>query len=183
MPAKRDLDETDLSMKATQAGMFKPVIEALQEDYDDIVIDTRPTRSLLTLSAMITATHGVIPMEAGVFALDALEDTLSDISEVRNGLNPHLKLVGILPTRVKENTNLSRAILGDAAESYDHLLIRYVEKTDGEQGTQKVLFIRDGILLGEAPAYGVPGIAYKLGENAAAHDYLKLAEVLHEQET
>jgi len=59
MPAKRDLDETDLSMKATQAGMFKPVIEALQKDYDDIVIDTRPTRSLLTLSAMIACAGGV----------------------------------------------------------------------------------------------------------------------------
>lgn len=183
MPAKRDLDETDLSMKATQAGMFKPIIEALREDYDDIVIDTRPTRSLLTLSAMITATHAVVTMEAGVFALDALEDTLSDINEVRNGLNPQLKLVGILPTRVKEHTNLSRAILGDAADSYDHLLIRYVDKADGEQGTPKVLFIREGVHLGEAPAYGIPGIAWKLGENAAAHDYLKLAEVLHVQET
>src|SRR6266567_2203531 len=99
MPAARDLDETDLSMKATQVGMFIPIIEALKGDYDDIVIDTRPTRSMLTLSGMIPATHVIIPMEAGVFALDALEDTLSDIEEVRNGLNPSLKLVGILPTR------------------------------------------------------------------------------------
>lgn len=179
MPAKRDLDETDLSMKATQAGMFRPVIEALSDDYDDIVIDTRPTRSLLTLSAMICATHALIPMEAGVFALDALSDTLSDIREVQHGLNPSLKLVGILPTRVRENTNLSRAVLGDAAEAYDHLLIRYGEHDE----TSRLLFIRDSTPMGEAPAYGIPGIAHKLKENLAAQDYLKLVEVLHVQET
>jgi chromosome partitioning protein len=184
MPAKRDLDETDLSMKATQAGMFKPVITALQGDYDDIVIDTRPTRSLLTLSAMIPATHAIIPMEAGVFALDALEDSLMDIHEVKNGLNPELKLVGILPTRVKESTNLSRAILGDAANAYDHLLIRYTERAEDGAEVPKLLYVRDSVLLGEAPAYGMPGIAYRLSENAAAQDYLKLAEVLHHaQET
>lgn len=183
MPAKRDLDDTDLSMKATQAGMFKPIIEALAEDYDDIVIDTRPTRSLLTLSAMISATHAVLPMEAGVFALDSLEDSLTDINEVKNGLNPSLKVVGILPTRVRESTNLSRAVLGDAAGNYDHLLIRYTEAGDGGVDVPKLLYIRDSVLLGEAPAYGIPGIAYRLGDNVAAQDYLKLTEVLHAQET
>lgn len=179
IPARRDLDDTDLSMKATQVGMFKPIIDVFADEYDDIVIDTRPTRSMLTISAMIPSTHAIVTMEAGVFALDALKDTLQDIQEVQRGLNPALNLVGILPTRVRESTNLSRAILGDAAEQYDHLLIRYED-----QGMPKLLYIRDSVLIGEAPAYGVPGIAYRQGENVAAQDYLKMTEVLHHgQET
>jgi chromosome partitioning protein len=177
IPAKRDLDDTDLSMKATQVGLFKPIIDALSEDCDDIIIDTRPTRSMLTISALVPATHVIIPMEAGVFALDALKDTEDDINNVKKGLNPDLKLVGILPTRVRENTNLSKVILGEAAKEYDRLFIRYQEN-----GESRLLFIHDSVRIGEAPAYGVPGIAYD-PKNAAVLDYLKMAEVLHAQET
>ena len=177
IPAKRDLDDTDLSMKATQVGLLKPIIDALAEDCDDIVIDTRPTRSMLTISALVPATHAIIPMEAGVFALDALKDTQDDIDNVKKGLNPGLKLVGILPTRVRENTNLSRVILGEATKHYDHLFIRHQE-----QGESRLLFIHDSVRLGEAPAYGVPGIAYD-PKSIAVLDYIKFAEVLHVQET
>jgi len=177
IPAKRDLDDTDLSMKATQVGLLKPIIDALAEDCDDIVIDTRPTRSMLTISALVPATHAIIPMEAGVFALDALKDTQDDINNVKKGLNPSLKLVGILPTRVRENTNLSRVILGEAAKQYNHLFIRYQE-----QGGSRLLLIHDSVRLGEAPAYGIPGIAYD-PKSPAVLDYIRLTEVLHAQET
>lgn len=177
LPAKRDLDDTDLSMKATQVGLLRPIIDALSEDCDDIIIDTRPTRSMLTISALVPATHAIIPMEAGVFALDGLKDTQSDINNVKQGLNPNLKLVGILPTRVRENTNLSKVILGEAAKGFDHLLMRYEE-----QGESRLLLIHDSVRLGEAPAYGVPGIAYD-AKNPAVRDYIKFTEVLHAQET
>ena len=176
LPAKRDLDETDLSMKATQVGLLKPIIDTLSEDYDDIIIDTRPTRSMLTISALVPATHAIIPMEAGVFALDALKDTEGDINNIKKGLNPGLKLVGILPTRVRESTNLSRVILGEAAKNYDHLLMRYQE-----QDESRLLLIHDSVKLGEAPAYGMPGIAYD-PKGAAVLDYVKFTEVLHAQE-
>jgi chromosome partitioning protein len=177
LPAKRDLDDTDLSMKATQVGLLKPIIDALSEDCDDIIIDTRPTRSMLTISALVPATHAIIPMEAGVFALDALKDTQGDINNVKQGLNPGLKLVGILPTRVRESTNLSRVILGEAAKGFDNLLMRYQE-----QGESRLLLIHDSVRLGEAPAYGLPGIAYDT-KNIAVQDYVKFTEVLHAQET
>lgn len=172
LPAQKSLDATDRSMQATQVGMFTPVIEALGTDYDDIVIDTRPTRSLLTIAALIASTHVVIPMEAGVFALDALDDTIEDIENVRKGLNPDLKIVGILPTRVRDATNLAGAVLGEANKKYGDMLIRY---HDGDG--QRVLFIRDSVRLGEAPSYGIPGIAYE-PNNFAALDYLKCVEVI-----
>ena len=171
LPASADLDNTDLGMQATQVGIFKPIIEALEGDYDDIVIDTRPTRSLLTISALIPATHAVIPMEVGVFALDGLEGTLLDIQQVRVGLNPQLKVVGILPTRVREATNLSRAILGSAGTRYEHLLMR---RRDNGQ----LLFIRDSVRIGEAPVYGMPAIAYDPMSEATL-DYIRFTEVLH----
>jgi len=175
LPSQESLDETDLSMQATQVGMFRPIIDALAPEYDDIVIDTRPTRSLLTISALVPSTHAVIPMEAGVFALDALKGSLADIENVRKGLNPGLKFMGILPTRVRETTNLSGNVLGQATKDHDRYLIRY-KSPDGP----RLLFIRDSIRMGEAPGFGVPGIAYD-PTCTASQDYFKLAEVLHAQ--
>jgi cellulose biosynthesis protein BcsQ len=67
--------------------------------------------------------------------------------------------------------------LGEAAKEYDRLFIRYQEN-----GESCLLFIHDSVRIGEAPAYGVPAIAYD-PKNAAVLDYLKMAEVLHVQET
>ena len=173
LPATSDLDNTDLSMQATNIGIFRPIIEALQDDYDDIVIDTRPTRSLLTISALVPATRTVIPMEAGIFALDGLEGTLMDIQQVKVGLNPRLKLVGVLPTRVRESTNLSRAILGNAGKQYERLLLR---RPDNGQ----LLYIRDSVRVGEAPIYGMPVLAYD-PRGGATMDYYRLTGVLHAQ--
>ena len=78
----------------------------------------------------------------------------------KKGLNPDLKLVGILPTRVRDATNLAGAVLGEA--------------------NKRLLFIRDSIKLGEAPGFGIPGIAYE-PNNFAVRDYLKCVEVLNAQ--
>ena len=93
----------------------------------------------------------------------------------KKGLNPDVKLVGILPTRVRDATNLAGAVLGEANKRYGHLLIRY-QAEDG----QRLLFIRDSIKLGEAPGFGIPGIAYE-PNNFAVRDYLKCVEVLNAQ--
>ena len=95
MPTSRDLEETDRSMKATQVGLLKPIIEALADNYDYIIIDTRPAESYLTFNALVASTHVLSPMQTEYFAMDGLVDTLQDIANVKRGLNPNLTLVGI----------------------------------------------------------------------------------------
>ncbi len=154
IPANRDLEDTDRSMKATQVGLLKPIIEALAPDYDYIILDTRPAESILTINALIASTHVLIPMQAEYFAMDGLVDTLQDISNVKKGLNPQLKIVGILPTQVRATTNLAKT----------RQLVLPVS-------------IRHSVRLGEAAYAGMPGLIYA-PDSEAAKDYVRLAEVI-----
>ncbi len=163
MPANRDLEETDRSMKATQVGLLKPIIEALAEDYEYIIIDTRPAESYLTFNALFASTHALIPMQTEYFAMDGLVDTLKDISDVKRGLNPSLTLVGILPTQVRATTNLAKTVLEEVGQEYHQLILP--------------VSIRHSVKLGEAAYAGMPGLLYA-PESEAAKDYIRLAEVI-----
>jgi chromosome partitioning protein len=167
LPATRELEATDRSMKATQVGLLKPIVETLSQDYDYIIIDTKPAESYLTFNALIASTHVLIPMQTEYFAMDGLVDTLQDISDVKRGLNPHLTLVGILPTQVRAKTNLAKTVLEEVGQEYRQLILP--------------VSIRHSVKLGEAAYAGMPGLLYA-PESEAARDYVRLAEVIDRAE-
>jgi chromosome partitioning protein len=79
-------------------------------DYDFIVIDTPPTRSLLTVNALVAADDVMIPVEPGLFSLAGLGALQTAIDEVRRYLdNPRLRIAGVLLTRTR-NDNVSRDV-------------------------------------------------------------------------
>jgi chromosome partitioning protein len=172
IPATKDLDITDRSMVATQTGLLRPIVEALAPRYDYIILDTRPAQSILTINALVAATHVIIPMQAEYLAMDGLIDTFTDINNVKNGLNPNLNVIGILPTLVRNNTNLAKAVLEDVGEHYHQLLLQH---------NGQIISIRNSIKLSEAVYDGQPGITYA-PDNEAAKDYIKLAEVIDAKE-
>ena len=57
-----------------------------------------------------------------------LKEVLEDIEKVQKGLNPKLKVSGILPTMVNARTNISKTVLDTVKNEYKSLL--YPIKTD-----------------------------------------------------
>lgn len=163
LPANKDLDATDRSMKATNVGILKPIIEALSDDYDYIVIDTRRTGSLLTISAFVAATDVLITLEAEYLAMENLSDTMVDISEVQQGLNPGLKILGILLTKVRSQTRLARTIIEE------------IEKNEIYRQYLLPIHITNTIKHAEASYAGLP---IQLYAPDAAVDYGKLVEII-----
>lgn len=84
-------------MRATQVGLLKGILEPLEANYDFIVLDTPPSESYLTVNALTVADEIVIPLQAHYLALKGLQDVLNEIEQVKQGLNPTLKVAGILP--------------------------------------------------------------------------------------
>lgn len=163
LPANKDLEGTDRSMRATQTGILKPIIDDLANDYEYILIDTRPAESYLTVSALVAATHVLIPMQAEYLALDGMVDTLRDVEEIRQGLNPTLQILGILPTMARANTNLGKVVLEEVEEQYQRYILPVT--------------IRHSVKLAEASYDGQPGITYA-PDNEAAREYIRLAELI-----
>ena len=100
LPSHPDLALTESGMKATQVGMLRGLLAPLENSYEVIVLDTPPSESYLTMNALAAADEVIIPLQAHYLALQGLAQALTQVDQVRNGLNPQLKVAGILPCRL-----------------------------------------------------------------------------------
>ncbi len=93
-------------------------------DYDFVVIDTPPTRSLLTVNALVAAAEVLIPVEPALFALAGLGQLQQAVTDVRRYLgNAPLRIAGLLLTRTR-NDNVSRDVEAQLREAFGPLVFR-----------------------------------------------------------
>lgn len=85
-------------------------IEQIRSDYDLIFIDTPPTLGLITVNALVAATHVLIPIQSSYFALEGTDDLLETVEKVRSRPNPDLELLGVLVTLFDKRTSLSKDV-------------------------------------------------------------------------
>jgi chromosome partitioning protein len=89
---------------------LKDKLEPIEPLYDIIVIDTPPTLGLITVNALVAATHLIIPIQSSYFALEGTDDLLETIDRIRARPNPQLEVLGVVVTLHDRRTTLSRDI-------------------------------------------------------------------------
>ncbi len=103
-------------LEATLVGDFDAVyrlkdrLSDIKEMYDFIILDTPPTLGLITVNALVAASHVLIPIQSSYFALEGTDDLLETIEKVRSRPNPDLQLIGVLVTLFDKRTMLSRDV-------------------------------------------------------------------------
>lgn len=114
LPANIDLAviETELiSLFFGRETILKNYFARIREEYDYIIIDCMPSLNLITINALVAADQVIIPLHAQYYSVRGLEQLFQTISSViSNGLNPTLKIAGILYTCVNDRTNSFRDI-------------------------------------------------------------------------
>lgn len=122
LPATVLLEQVAAGMTARSIGELRPIIEDLKADNDYIIIDTQPGHGYLSLSALVASDYVVIPLQAHYLAMEGVARIMTDIGEVKNGLNPGLSVLGIVPCMV-QNTTISKAVLDKTKEDYPGLVL------------------------------------------------------------
>jgi chromosome partitioning protein len=89
---------------------LKDKIEPIRRTYPHIVIDCPPALGLLTVNALVAATHLLIPIQSSYFALEGTDDLLETIEKVRARPNPALRILGVVITMHDKRTALARDI-------------------------------------------------------------------------
>jgi chromosome partitioning protein len=74
----------------------------LREHYDLVIIDTSPSKDVLTRSAMMTATHLLVPTLLETQSTEGLVGMLAFWRQVNRSRTTPLEIVGILPNRVRQ---------------------------------------------------------------------------------
>lgn len=122
IPATQELEQVAAGMTARSIGELRPIIEDLKADNDYIIIDTQPGHGYLSLSALVASDYVIIPLQAHYLAMEGVARIMGDIGEVKNGLNPTLSVLGIVPCMV-QNTTISKAVLDKTKEDYPSLVL------------------------------------------------------------
>jgi chromosome partitioning protein len=89
-------------------------LEAIQNDYDVVIIDTPPSKGPLTIAAIKAATHLVIPAQMEQFSIEGILGMLQlwkqeSYSRTKNN---QISLVGILPNQMR-NVKVHENFLDD----------------------------------------------------------------------
>ncbi|CAM6053597.1 unnamed protein product [Sphagnum tenellum] len=157
--ALANLEREMVSMTNSELRLAQRV-RKLTHQYPVILIDTPPSFGPLMNSALNAATHVIIPVDSGIFALHGIKSLLGEFDEIRNGTNPDLDVLGYLLT-FADGTNISQDIL------------EALKKDFGNRVFQTL--IRRSVKLKEAPVFGRT-IFHHAPESAGAKDYLSLAD-------
>ena len=140
---------------------LKDKIEQLGGEYAHIVIDCPPALGLLTVNALVAATHLLIPIQSSYFALEGTDDLLETIEKVRARANPSLKILGVVITMHDKRTALARDIRAQ------------IDKVFGSKVFNTV--ITKSVRLEESPAYK-ESIFKFAPESSGAAEYYRLCE-------
>ncbi len=170
--AKPDLSSIDIDL-GSQRDRFLRLKRAIDSDsggdYDYILIDCPPSLNLLTVNALTAADQVIVPLQCEFFALEGLSQLLGSIREIRNSVNPDLKILGVLLTMFDTRNRLSDQVAQDVRANLGALVLKTV--------------IPRNVRLSEAPSHGLPGVIYD-PRSSGSIAYQKLAdEVLHSTQT
>ncbi len=146
LPASPQLATAEVDMVAWPQRELR-LQKALNElDFDYVFIDCPPSLGLLTLNGLVAADAALIPVQAEYYALEGLGQLLQTIDLIKQGLNPDLRLLGVLLTMYAGRTTLSKQVHDEVQRHFPDLVFKDV--------------VPRNVRVAEAPSYGQPLAKY-----------------------
>lgn len=119
------IEATMASDATTYGQLIKNHIEPIKPSYDYILIDTPPSESMLTISALVASDYVLIPTQAHYLAMKGLQQALELITRVKDTHGATVEVLGIVPTMVQSNTNMAELFIQQVESDYGKLLLPY----------------------------------------------------------
>ncbi|MFP6879177.1 MAG: AAA family ATPase [Roseibacillus sp.] len=145
LPSEMDLAGVEIELARMDNHLLKlqGILRNFKKrrSYDYCILDTPPSLGVLMTSALAAADEVLIPLQCEWFGLEGLAKIVHIVDQIReSGVNPKVKLEGILMTMYDGRTNLSRNVVQEVKAFFPELLYRSV--------------IPRTVRLGEAPSHG-----------------------------
>lgn len=163
IPANADLAGAEVELVGIEGreSYLRDVLRDVQERFEVIILDCPPALGILTVNALAAAGSVLVPVQCEYYALEGLTRLMGSIERVKEAVNPHLVLEGIVLTMFDARNTLARQVSEQVRQHF------------GEKVYQSV--IPRNVTLAEAPSYGRPGILYNMA-SSGSQAYLSLAK-------
>ena len=152
--------EVQLMQAAQRELRLKTILDAVQDQYDYLLIDCPPSLNILTVNALAAAHSVLIPIQCEYFALEGLTALLNTVEQIQTTINPTLHIEGLLRTMFDSRNRLALDVSAQLIQHFPGRVYRTV--------------IPRNVRLAEAPSHGLPVIQYDEKSQGAAA-YLALA--------
>ena len=168
VPSKGDLAGAAVELARRDDGdsYLSSSLDEARERYGFVFLDCPPSLGPLTVNALAAADRVLVPVQAEYYALEGLAQLVESIELVRRGLNPALRIGGVLITMADGRTRLSAEVAEEVRRHFGDLVFRTV--------------VPRSVRLAEAPSHGLPVTAYD-PRSAGADAYFKVAMELVER--
>jgi chromosome partitioning protein len=162
VPSSVDLVGAEVELGAVPEREFrlKSALESVT-GFDYILIDSPPSLGLLTVNGLTAADSVLVPMQCEYFAIEGIAQLMTTIERVRESLNPHLEVEGIVLTMYDDRMNLARQVAEEVRSHFGDKVYKTV--------------VPRNVRLGEAPSFGKPIILYDI-RSRGSEAYISLAK-------
>ena len=158
--------EIELVGALSRETRLKKALAGIKDQYDFIFIDSPPSLGLLTLNALVASDSIIVPIQCEFYALEGVSQLINTINLIQDGLNPNLKIEGVLLTMADFRTNLTMEVINEIKGYFKEKVYNTI--------------IPRNIRLSEAPSFGKPIMLYD-GTSIGAQKYNDLAKEVLER--
>ncbi len=131
--------EIEMVNMISRETLLRKAIETVKNDFDIVIIDCPPSLGLLTINALSAAENLLIPIQCEYFALEGLGQLINTMKLIK-GVNPSLKLGGVILTMYDSRTKLSSNVVSDVRDFFKDMAFETI--------------VPRNVRLSEAPSYG-----------------------------
>ena len=120
VPANESLADMEVALVNVMSRelVLRDYLDEVKDDYDYVLIDCPPSLGMLTVNALAAADSVLIPVQANPLPAKDMTQLLKTINKVKRGINPRLKINGIVITLVDARTNLAKDVTMQLKENY-----------------------------------------------------------------
>jgi chromosome partitioning protein len=152
--------EIEMVNMLTRETLLKKALKEVNNDFDIVLIDCPPSLGLLTINALSAAEYLLIPIQCEYFALEGLGQLMGTMKLIK-GINPDLKLGGVILTMFDSRTKLSSSVVDDVRTFFKESAFESV--------------VPRNVRLSEAPSHGKTIFQYDM-KSTGAISYNSLAK-------
>lgn len=157
-----DLAQLEMEMlsRASREKILDRALHPVKEDYDFILIDCPPQLSILTINALSCCDGVIIPTKTDYLAYRGLSQLHDTIGEIKELINPKMRIIGVIATMYEMKVSDDVAILDMLKKNHNVIGI-----------VKKLAVAKKGILDGLSVVEQSP-------TSEVAEEYTKISEMI-----
>ncbi|MEJ6348934.1 ParA family protein [Holzapfeliella sp. He02] len=113
------IDKNYHQIELKKVSFMRDLLEPIKQDYDFILIDTPPTTSVYTRSAVYASDYVILAFQTQSDSYDgALQFLENDMSDLIENFDADTDIIGVLPNQFTYHGAIDETVLADAVEKF-----------------------------------------------------------------